>query len=255
MTVRIEREGDVATLTISNPPMNILNAEVLKELDQAISEISQDGSVRALIITGEGDRAFVAGAEISEFLGLDAESAPALLRRGKEIFRQLEQLKIPVIAAINGYALGGGLELALACDIRIAGTKAKLGLPEVKLGIVPGYGGTQRLTRLAGPGTAKELIFTGRMMDAAEAQQRGIVEVLADGNIVVVAKKLAETITKNAPLAVSAAKRAIDEGAALSLDDALRLETEVCGPLFGSEDMRAGAMAFLEKRQAQFTGR
>src|SRR5690606_25931509 len=140
-----------------------------RELDEAINKIAEDETVRALIITGDGDRAFVAGAEISEFLGLDEETAPALLGKGSGIFRRIEQLEIPVIAAINGYALGGGLELALACDIRVAGAKVKVGLPEAKLGIVPGYGGTQRLSRIAGPGTAKELIFTGRMMDAEEA--------------------------------------------------------------------------------------
>lgn len=255
MTVEIEQTDAVFTLTISNPPMNTLNADVLRELDEAVTKVAEDKSVRALIITGDGDRAFVAGAEISEFLGLDAETAPALLGKGSGIFRRIEQLEIPVIAAINGYALGGGLELALACDIRVATAKVKVGLPEAKLGIVPGYGGTQRLTRIAGPGTAKELIFTGRMMDAEEAQRRGIIEVIADGEVLDKAREIAEAITKNGPLAVSAAKRAIDEGAALPLDGALRLETDICSPLFGSGDMREGATAFLEKRQPQFTGR
>ncbi|KZE38964.1 hypothetical protein AV656_08685 [Bhargavaea cecembensis] len=255
MTVQIEQDGSILILTISNPPMNTLNADVLKELDEAITKIAEDKTVRALIITGDGERAFVAGAEISEFLGLDEETAPALLGKGSGIFRRIEQLEIPVIAAINGYALGGGLELALACDIRVAAAKAKVGLPEAKLGIVPGYGGTQRLTRIAGPGTAKELIFTGRMMDADEAQRRGIIEVISDGEVLDKAQDIAEAITKNGPLAVSAAKRAIDEGAALPLDDALRLETDICSPLFGSGDMREGATAFLEKRQPQFTGR
>ena len=201
----------IAILTINHPPVNALNAEVLEELDQAIQRIREGNGCRALIITGSGDKAFVAGADIKEFTGLDKEKAIALAKDGQRIFTNIAELEIPVISAIQGYVLGGGLELALSCDIRVADDSAVFGLPEVGLGILPGYGGTQRLTRLIGAGKAKLLILSGEKFSAEEALQFGIIEKLVPkGQALPTALSLAKTIANKGPIAVSKAKKAID---------------------------------------------
>ena len=242
-------------LTIDRAPMNTLNKDVISGLDMAVHDIKANDSVRAVIITGAGEKAFAAGAEISEFLTCDAESGEALVKKGHQVFEGLESLDIPVIAAINGYALGAGLELALACDIRIAEEQAQVGLPETGLGLIPGYGGTQRLTRLVGVGRAKELIFTGRYVKADEALSLGIVEKLVEtGTALEEALNMANMMAKKAPLAIKAAKQAIQQGIDRALKEGIELEIGLCGDLFGTQDLQEGATAFFDRREAKFIG-
>jgi enoyl-CoA hydratase len=253
--IRLETEDAIALLTIDRPKaLNALNSKTLQELESALNALPT--TVRALIITGGGDKAFVAGADISEMASISAAQAREFAALGHRVFHTLEQLPIPTIAAVNGFALGGGCELALACDLIYASEKAKLGLPEVSLGVIPGFGGTQRLTRVVGKMRAKELVFTGERLDAAKAREVGLVlEVLPAEQLLAHCKAVAGKILKNGPLAVSQGKRVIEFGADQDLRAANELERQGFAVLFGSEDQKEGMKAFLEKRPAHFTGK
>lgn len=247
----------VALITISRPrSLNALNSQVLDELQAAVAAVAADEGVRALVVTGEGERSFVAGADIGEMAELDVMGGTAFGLRGQEVLGDLAALRVPVIAAVGGYCLGGGMELILACDIRVAASGARLGQPEVGLGICPGFGATQRLPRLVGPGKAKELIFGAGQITSEEAHRIGLVEILAaPGEHLVRALELAGRIAAQAPVAVARAKEAIDQGADLPLAEALRLEAALFGRCFETEDQREGMRAFREKRRPAFGGR
>ncbi|MDB5039949.1 MAG: 3-hydroxybutyryl-CoA dehydratase [Candidatus Eremiobacteraeota bacterium] len=257
-TISIDRSGAVATVTLNRPAvLNALNLQMLDELSAAFAELDADDALRAVIVTGAGPKAFAAGADISELNALpNARAGEAQARRGQALTTAIERMRVPVIAAVNGFALGGGCEIAMACDIRIAAENAKFGQPEVNLGILPGYGGTQRLTRLVGEGWAMYLCLTGEMIDAAEALRIGLVQKVtpADG-LMGEAQRIAALIASKAPLAIDAAKRAIVDGAALTLADGLALEALRFGTAITTSDFREGSSAFLEKRKAEFTGR
>lgn len=254
--IEFQQEGPIGILTINHPPMNTLNVEVFTSLAKHVACLKDFPELRVLIITGAGERAFVAGAEIREFLEVDEKSAYQLLEDGNEVFNQIENLPIPVIAAINGFALGGGLELALACDIRVMSESAKVGMPETKLGVFPGYGGTQRLAQLAGVGRAKELIYTGRLLRAEEAVTYQIVEYIASAEKVLdKALELARMIAENAPLAITSAKKTLQSGQHLSLEKRIQQDISYCAPLFRTEDLQNGARSFLKKEKVQFIGR
>ncbi len=255
--VRLSIDGAVATLTMSRPEaMNALNRKVLQDLKDALAQVRANRAVRAVIITGEGN-AFIAGADIKEMLALADD--PAAIRQftefGQSVLRDIETLPQPVIAAINGFALGGGLELALACDIRIASSDARLGLPEVGLGIMPGLGGTQRTTRLAGRGVASELIFTGDLIGAEEAMRVGLVNrVVAPAQLMETARQMAERIASRAPIAVAKAKEAILAAERLPLEEGLALEVDLASEVHATSDRVEGMRAFVEKRAPVFTG-
>jgi enoyl-CoA hydratase len=247
----------LALVTIRRPEkLNALNQALISELGEAFRIAREDASVKALILTGEGEKAFIAGADIGELASVDPLEAERLSRRGQEIFRSLETLRKPSVAAINGFALGGGLELAMCCTIRIASPNAKLGQPEVKLGIVPGYGATQRLPRLVGRGRALELLLSGESIDAAEAHRIGLVNAVAPRNeLIAAAKQWAAKVIANGPLAVALTMESVDCGADGGLLEGLRFESMAFGLAAASEDRREGTRAFLEKRKAVFTGR
>ncbi|MGH9321305.1 MAG: enoyl-CoA hydratase-related protein [Vicinamibacteria bacterium] len=252
-----EREG-ISTLTINRPDkLNALDGETLSELDRAITELSESESLRAVIVTGAGEKAFVAGADIKELARETPATGHLTCLRGQAVFRRLETLGKPVLAAINGFALGGGLELALACHVRIAAGGAKLGLPEVTLGAIPGYGGTQRLARIVGRGRALEMILTGDPVDAHEAYRIGLVNrVVPQGESLLEASEaLARRMVRNAPIALRHALLAVDQGLDLELSKGLLLEAALFGILCGTEDLREGMSAFLEKRKAAFRGK
>ena len=253
--IRLEQEGAIATLFIDRPKaLNALNTKTLQELESALKSLPAD--VRVLIVTGGGEKAFVAGADIAEMAALTDAQAQEFGALGHRVMAALEALPIPTIAAVNGFALGGGSELARACDFIYASEKAKLGLPEVGLGVIPGFGGTQRLTRVVGRARAKELIFTGDRIDAAKAKEIGMVlEVLPADGLLAHCRAVAEKIVKNSPLAISKAKQVIEAGADQDLRAANDIERQAFGDLFGSEDQREGMKAFLEKRPATFTGK
>ena len=255
-TLLFELADGIARITINRPDkLNALNATVIAELGDAVTRIETDAAVRAVILTGAGHKAFVAGADITEL----AEQAPldgkvrSLL--GQQVFRRLERCGKPVIAAVNGFALGGGCELAMACHIRIAAESAKFGQPEVKLGIGPGYGGTARLPRLVGRGRALELLLTGGMIEAAEAHRIGLVNrVVPAEQLLPEADAMARTILENGPLAIQACLEAVDAGLDMSLDQALLLEANHFGLLSATSDMKEGTKAFIEKRKPVFKG-
>ena len=254
----VEIDATTAILTLNRPAvLNALNANLLSLLEEALDAFTGDTQLRAVIITGAGERAFAAGADIGELAALDgAMAGQHKARTGQRITQLIETLPVPVIAAVNGFALGGGCELAMACDFRIASENAKFGQPEVNLGITPGYGGTQRTTRLCGPGTALFLCLTGETIDAAEALRIGLVQrVVPIGELLPEARRLAALIGAKAPLAITATKRAIREGAALPLAEGLALEALHFGTLIGTSDFREGTTAFLEKRKPVFHGR
>lgn len=250
-------EDRIATITFNRPRfLNALNRELLEELSQVVTDIENDPEILAVILTGAGEKSFVAGADITEMQGKSAIEARNLSNLGNQLLLRIENLRTPVIAAINGFALGGGCELSMACDLRIASTRAKLGLPETGLGIMPGYGGTQRLARLVGKGIAKEMIFTGEMISAQRAYEIGLVNRVAEPEeLMNEAKKLAAAIAAKSPLGVQFSKKAVNEGMNLDLDRALRLESEIFGTLFTTEDQSEGMSAFLEKRQPTFKGK
>lgn len=247
----------VVLITIRRPEkLNALNQAVISELGEAFRTVREDSAIKALILTGAGEKAFVAGADIAEIAKTTALEAEQLSRRGQEVFRLLETMRKPSVAAINGFALGGGLELAMCCTIRIASPNAKLGQPEVKLGIVPGYGGTQRLPRLVGRGRALELLLSGEPIDAAEAYRIGLVNaVVPQGELIHAAKQWAAKVVANGPLAVALTMESVDCGFDNGLQQGLRFEAMAFGLTAGSEDRREGTAAFLEKRRAVFTGR
>jgi enoyl-CoA hydratase len=257
-TIVVERDGAVATVRLNRPQvLNALNLQMLEELAGAFAQLDGDEAVRAVIVTGAGPKAFAAGADIAELGALPSgRAAEAQARRGQALTRVLERMHVPVIAAVNGFALGGGCELAMACDIRIAAANARFGQPEVNLGLLPGYGGTQRATRLLGEGMAMYLCLTGEMIDAQEALRVGLVQrVVPFDDLAGEAKRVADFIASKAPLAVSAAKRAVVAAGSLSLDDGLALEALLFGRAVMTDDFREGSSAFLEKRKPDFKGR
>ena len=254
--IQFEVKDGIAFVTVNRPEkMNALNDAVLLELSLATDEIACGSDIRGAIVTGAG-KAFVAGADIAELADLDAFGAKDQASLGQAVFRQIECCGKPVIAAVNGFALGGGCELAMACHLRVASEKAKFGQPEVKLGLMPGYGGTQRLPRLVGKGRAIELIITGRMVDAEEALQIGLVNrVVPPDKVLGEAEQLLRGILSMGPLAIRMSIEAIDQGLDMSLDEGMLLEANNFGMLFGTDDMKEGTAAFLEKREPEFHGR
>ena len=255
--LRVESRGAVTLLFVHRPEvLNALHRGTLGEIEQAVGRFVDDPAAGVLIVTGSGEKSFISGADINELAVLDPRGAEDISRFGQRVVDRLEQSPKPVIAAINGFAFGGGCELALACHMRLASENAVLGLPEVSLGIIPGYGGTQRLPRLIGMGRALELILTGRRVKADEALALGLVhKVVPREQLLDEAIKLAESILKNGPLAVSAALEAVRRGLETPLPDALRLESALFGILASSHDMHEGLQAFLEKRAARFERR
>ena len=246
-------ESGICTLTINRPDkLNALNNQVLEELDKAIDAIKENYRVKSLVITGAGEKAFVAGADIKELSALDTASGEKVSKKGQRIFQKIEELTIPVVAAVNGYALGGGCELAMACHLRIAFEKAAFGLPEVSLGLIPGYGGTQRLTQLVGRGKALEMIMTGRQVKADEAYEIGLVNQVTEHSAIDEAKSMLSKIMKQGPLAIKNALQAVKEaGSGQGFESEARLFGELCG----TADFREGTSAFLEKRKPNFSGK
>ena len=252
--VVLEKNGNLAFITINRPKaLNALNSENLKELDLAIANIENDNNVYCVILTGAGEKSFVAGADIAEMKDLDSKAAEEFGLLGNKVFRRLENLNKPVIAAISGFALGGGCELAMACDIRIASEKARFAQPEAGLGITPGFGGTQRLPRIVGLGKAKELIYTCAMINAEEALRIGLVnKVVPLESLMEEAKSMAATICANAPIAVKLCKDAINRGMQVDIDKAIEIEAQDFGKCFDSDDQLEGMTAFLERRAKNF---
>lgn len=254
--ILLEHTDHVAVITINRPSqLNALNSDTIKELSKALDEVATDDNVRAIIITGSGEKAFVAGADIKEFADFSKEEGRRLSAEGhKVLFNKVERMSKPVIAAINGYALGGGLELAMSAHMRLASDNAMLGLPEVSLGVIPGYGGTQRLTRLVGMGKALEMICTAGMISATDAQAWGLVNsVCSSEELMPAAMKLATKIAKQSPTAISHALNAVRAGIAHD-QDGFTAEITAFGECFGTEDFKEGTTAFLEKRKPSFTG-
>ncbi|HEX5275433.1 MAG TPA: enoyl-CoA hydratase-related protein [Candidatus Rubrimentiphilum sp.] len=255
--VALERDGAVAILTLNRPQvLNALNAELLAKLSSELKTLDGDASVRAVIITGSGAKAFAAGADIAELNALrSAFQGATKARSGQAVTLQIERMKKPVIMAVNGFALGGGCELAMAGDILIASENAKFGQPEVNLGLMPGYGGSQRTTRLVGKGMAMQMCLTGETIDAQEALRIGLVQkVVPQAQLLEEAKRIATVIAAKAPLAIQGTKRAINAGAHLSIADALELEAVEFGTLVGTNDFKEGTSAFLEKRKPNWSG-
>lgn len=244
-----EVDGAVGIITINRPKaLNALNEDVLNELEQAFDAVDLS-VVRCLILTGAGEKSFVAGADIGAMSTMTKAEGAAFGKKGNDIFLKIEKFPIPVIAAINGFALGGGCEISMSCDIRICSENALFGQPEVGLGITPGFGGTQRLARLVGAGMAKQLIYTARNIDAAEAKRIGLVnEVYTLADLMPAAKKMAAGIAGNAPIAVRACKKAINEGLQVSIDEGVAIEEELFGSCFESYDQREGMANFLRKK-------
>jgi len=255
--IRLEKRPPLAVITLDRPKvLNALNAATLAELDAILDDLGGDSSIRAILLTGAGDRAFAAGADIRELAPLTAEQGRAFALRGQATFRKIEKLGKPVIACIHGFALGGGCELAMACSLRLAADNARLGQPEVKLGILCGYGGTQRLPRLVGRGVALKLLLTGAVIDSHEALRIGLVdEIVPASQLMQRAEALALEIAANAPLAIAETLRAVDQGLDLPLDDALEREAACFGHLCGTADKAEGTDAFLAKRSPVWTGR
>jgi enoyl-CoA hydratase len=256
--ILLDRDGAVAIVTLNRPKqLNALSQAVLGEIDAALDELAADDAVRVIILTGSGDRAFAAGADIGELAQLaSATQGRILASRSHHLGRKMADLHKPIIAAINGFALGGGLELALACDIRLASESAQLGLPEVTLGIIPGWGGTQRLPRLVGPAMAKLLMMSGERIDAAEAHRLGIVErVYPQAELLNAARELAQKLAGMPPLSIAAIKQAVNRGLNMALDDANMYEAGLFAELATTQDCKEGTRAFLEKRKPEWQGR
>lgn len=256
-TILSDIKDGICTLTVNRPEsLNALNAELLDGLTDFFAKAADNEDINVIILTGSGTKAFVAGADISQMAKSGPQDAIGFARKGQKLMRTMETLNKPIIAAVNGYALGGGMEIALACDFIYASDNAKFGFPEVTLGIIPGFGGTQNMTRLIGPNKAREIIFTGKMIDAAKAESWGVV------NIVVPQEKLleeavntAKTIIKNGMIGVGYAKECIDRGMGMAKEDAFMYESSLFGALFATEDQKEGMAAFLEKRKAVFKNR
>jgi enoyl-CoA hydratase len=256
-TLIVEVQGQVATVTLNRPKvLNALSAQVFDELEAAFNVLEVNSDVRVVLLTGAGERAFAAGADLKEMAATNAESGERLALRGQGVMRLIETCGKSVIALVNGFALGGGCELAMACTMRIASETAKLGQPEVKLGLVPGYGGTQRLPRLVGRSAALKMMLTGEPVGAAEALRLGLVdEVVPASELMARGAAIARAIVAVAPLAVTACIEAVERGFEMSLEDGLGVEAEIFGRLSGTEDKREGVAAFLEKREARWVGR
>jgi len=257
-TIRVERDGATAVLTIDRPDvLNALNATVIGELSAALAALEADPDVRAIVLTGAGEKAFAAGADIGELNALRGPDEGAdKARAGQALTLQMERMGTPVIVAVNGFALGGGCEIAMGGDIRICSENAKFGQPEVNLGLMPGYGGSQRTTRLVGRGMAQYLCLTGEIVKADEALRIGLVQrVVPLADLMTEAKRIAGLVGAKAPLAIAATKRAINEGAHLPIADALELEAVAFGKLVDTEDFKEGTSAFLEKRKPEWKGR
>lgn len=253
--ILIERDGGVATITIDHPPLNVLSAQVGRELGGALDQIDDDSAASVVILTGSGDRAFAAGADIRELQRLSGSDAEEMTHRWHRLFRRIEGYRLPVIAAVNGVALGGGCELAMACDLRYASEKARFGQPEINLGLVPGWGGTQRLPRLIGRGRALELMMTGDMFDAAEAHRLGLVNrVTAPEALMETVGELAGRMAAKGGVALASIKTCVNQGLDRGLDEALALEAREFGAVSSTEDKAEGIAAFLEKRPAHFRG-
>jgi enoyl-CoA hydratase len=256
-TLLFDVTDGLARVTVNRPDkLNALNGDVIRELGEAVTRIESDAAIRGVILTGAGPKAFVAGADIAELAGQGAVDGKARALAGQLVFRRLERCGKPVIAAVNGFALGGGCELAMACHLRVAAENARFGQPEVKLGLSPGYGGTVRLPRLVGKGRALELLLTAGMIDAAEAHRIGLVNrVVPAERLLEETEQLLRSILENGPLAVQLCIESVDAGLEMSLDQALLLEANHFGFLSTTADMREGTAAFLEKRKATFEGK
>ena len=255
--ILVDSDSTVAIITINRPnKLNALNRDTIKELHQAFSRLEKDKKVLAIIITGSGEKAFVAGADISEFANFSVKEGKKLAAKGQELlFDFVENLATPVIAAVNGFALGGGLELAMACHFRVASDNAKMGLPEVSLGVIPGYGGTQRLPQLVGKGRAMEMIMTAGMIDAEQALDYGLVNhVVPQDELMGICQKLASKISNNSPVAISHAIKAVNDCFNNSING-YATEINAFGKCFGTDDFKEGTTAFMEKRKADFPGK
>lgn len=252
----VEVENNIATITINRPPVNPLNTQVFNELSDVFHNLDETDDVRAIVLTGSGEKAFVAGADISEMAGLDLVGINKMNKVSRAVFTQIENSTKPVIAALNGMALGGGLELALVCDLRISSEKAKFAFPEVGLGIIPGGGGTQRLPKIVGQGIAKELLYFGEMFDSARAMELGIVnKVVPAEEVVSVAKEWANKLAQKPPVALQMLKQAVNAGSNTDIESGLIIEAACFGNAFATEDRKEGLNAFVEKRKPVYTGR
>ena len=251
--VLVDVQEHVATITINRPEaLNALSSSVLKELESVLDQTEKNPDVYAVVITGAGDKSVVAGADIGEMKDKDVAAAAEYARFGNAVFSRIEKFRCPVIAAINGFALGGGCELAMSCDIRIASTKARFSQPEVGLGITPGFGGTQRLARLVAPGVAKELIYTGRQIKADEAEKIGLVNAVTEPEqLMETAVGLARTISKQAPIAVAHSKKAINEGLQVGIDAGVVIEVDEFSKCFATEDQKMAMNAFVNKEKVE----
>jgi len=255
-TILVNQDKGIVTISLNRPPVNVLNSAMGTELWEAFDKIDHDSTARAVVITGSGDRAFAAGADIRELQDLTGADAESMVQRWHQLFRRIEIFRLPVIAAVNGVALGGGCELAMACDIRIASERARFGQPEINLGLIPGWGGTQRLPRLIGRGRALELLLTGDMIDANEAHRIGLVNRVVSGEILMnTVREFARNIASKGPIALRLIKTCVDTGLDQPLDAALSFETRQFGTVIATEDKEEGITAFLEKRPAKFQGR
>ncbi|MCE3010342.1 MAG: enoyl-CoA hydratase-related protein [Proteobacteria bacterium] len=257
-TIKLENQGQIWILTLQRPEaLNALSSEVLSDLAEALDQLEEKpfSECRCLVLTGSGEKAFVAGADIKEISQMNQEESVEFAHKGQKIFSRFEELPFPVIAAVNGFALGGGLELALACDFMIASEKAKLGLPETTLGLIPGFGGTVRLSRSVGLNAAKRIIFTGEMITAVEAQAMGLVsQVVKPEELMATAIKVAETLCARGPVALHQAKKSIFGTFDLEKEEAMEFEAQRFSELFSTSDIREGTAAFLEKRKPAFKG-
>jgi enoyl-CoA hydratase len=255
--VKLRIDEGIALITIDNPPVNVLSPKVLEELSVAVDEIANDATARGVVITAAGTNAFCAGADVKAFASMGSEKVPEMIKLGHNTFNKIEHLDRPVIAAINGLALGGGCELTLACDIRVSSDRARFSQPEVTLGLIPGWGGTQRLSRLIGPAKAKEMIYAGQMVSAQEAFRIGLVnKVVPDGEELRAAMDILRIIiAKASPLAVKIAKRVINQGMQKPLAEGLEIEIKAIQEISSSEDLKEGIQAFIQKRPASFQGK
>lgn len=252
----VVEKGAIATLRLDNQPLNLITVEMTRQIDAALASLEAEPDLRVVIVTGSGDRAFCAGSDVKEFASLRGRVGEGKLLMENAVYRRLATLAVPTIAAIQADALGGGLEFALCCDLRVADESARLGMPEVRLGVMPGSGGTQRLPRVIGPARAKEMILLGQVIDAAEARSIGLVNrVAARGESLAVATAMAEEIAARGPVAVREAKRMIDLAGDVPLDDGFAAELDASERVFRSEDMLEGARAFFEKRPPEFKNR
>jgi enoyl-CoA hydratase len=252
-----EKNAGIATITLNRPEaLNALSTEVVEEILRAVEDVRTDENIRVVVLTGAGEKAFSAGADIKAMVGMTALKARELSSMGERLCVTLENLEKPVIAAINGYALGGGMEVAMACDLRIASENARMGQTEINIGLIPGWGGTQRLTRLVGMTKAKELVFTGRMIDARTAEQIGLLNMAVPADkFREIVHQLAVDLASKAPVALKVAKALITKGADMSLDAALELEREGFGVIGSTDDLKEGTSAFAEKRKPEFKGK